>query len=29
MHNKATIKFSANTIAKVLELMDLKAQKEE
>lgn len=27
MHNKAAIKFSANTIAKVLELMGLKAQK--
>lgn len=29
MHNKAAIKFSANTIAKVLELMGLKAQKGE
>jgi hypothetical protein len=28
MHNRAAIKFSANTIAKVLELMGLKAQKE-
>ena len=27
MHNRAAIKFSANTIAKVLELMGLKAQK--
>ena len=27
MHNKAAIKFSANTIAKVLELIGLKAQK--
>jgi hypothetical protein len=27
MHNRAAIKFSANTIAKVLELMRLKAQK--
>lgn len=29
MHNRAAIKFSANTIAKVLELMGLKAQKGE
>ena len=29
MHNRAVIKFSANTIAKVLELMGLKAQKGE
>jgi hypothetical protein len=29
MHHKAAIKFSANTIAKVLELMGLKAQKGE
>jgi len=29
MHNKAAIKFSANTIAKVLELMGLKTQKGE
>lgn len=29
MHNKAAIKFSANTIAKVLELMGLKSQKGE
>jgi hypothetical protein len=28
MHNRAAIKFSVNTIAKVLELMGLKAQKE-
>ena len=27
MHNRAAIKFSANTIAKVLELMGIKAQK--
>ena len=29
MHNRAAIKFSANTIAKVLELIGLKAQKRE
>ena len=29
MHNRAAIKFSANTIAKVLELIGLKAQKGE
>ena len=29
MHNKAAIKFSANTIMKVLELMGLNVQKEE
>ena len=29
MHNRAVIKFSANTIAKVLELIGLKAQKGE
>lgn len=29
MHNRAAIKFSANTIAKVLELMSLKTQKGE
>ena len=29
MHNRAAIKFSANTIAKVLELMGVKAQKGE
>ena len=29
MHNRAAIKFSANTIAKVLELMGLKAQEGE
>ena len=29
MHNRAAIKFSANTIAKVLELMGLKVQKGE
>ena len=29
MHNRAAIKFSANTIAKVLELMGLKTQKGE
>jgi len=29
MHNRATIKFSANTIAKVLELIGLKTQKGE